>query len=175
MATTSPPKNDSCEAVLQQLSPEKRAAWIGFLQAHSLVTKALEADLIANFGLQLSAFEVLSRVAVADGGHLRMSDLAEQALLSQSRVSRLVTELEQRGLMQRRGCEKDTRVVYAGITDEGRELVERAQDPHSESIEERFFKGLSEKEISRLAELWPRVIEAAVPTAGSSQLSAGAS
>jgi DNA-binding MarR family transcriptional regulator len=104
-----------------------------------------------------------------------MSDLAEQALLSQSRVSRLVTELEQRGLMQRRGCEKDTRVVYAGITDEGRELVERAQDPHSESIEERFFKGLSEKEISRLAELWPRVIEAAVPTAGSSQLSAGAS
>jgi DNA-binding MarR family transcriptional regulator len=161
--TTSPPKNDTCETTLRQLSPEKRAAWIGFLRAHSLVTKGLEADLVANFGLQLSAFEVLSRVSVAEDGHLRMSDLAEQTFLSQSRVSRLVTELEQKGLMRRRGCKHDTRVVYAAITDEGRELVDKAQDPHSESIEARFFKGLSEEEITRLAELWPRVIGSAAP------------
>ena len=167
MAMTSPPKNDSCQTVLEELSPEKRAAWIGFQRAHSLVMKALEADLIANFGLQLSGFEVLSRVAAADEGKLRMSDLAEQALLSQSRVSRLVTELERKGLMARHGCETDTRVVYAAITDEGRKLLQQVRGHHVDSIEQRFFRGLSQQEIERLADLWERVVETAVaPPAG---------
>jgi DNA-binding MarR family transcriptional regulator len=159
MATSSRQKDPICAG---QLSPEKRAAWLGFLQAHSVVTKALEADLIANFGLQLSGFEVLSRTALADDGYLRMSDLAEQVRLSQSRISRLVTELEQRGLMCRRGCEKDTRVVYAAITSEGRALVERVEQMHSEAIERRFFGRLSEKEVGHLAGLWERVIETAL-------------
>jgi DNA-binding MarR family transcriptional regulator len=161
MATTSPLKDASCETVLEQLSPEKRAAWIGFQRAHSLLMKALEADLIANFGLQLSGFEVLSRVAAAEDGRLRMSDLAEQVLLSQSRVSRLVTELERKGLMARDGCKTDTRVVYAVITDDGRELLQQCQGHHVESIEQRFFKGLSQKEIAQLADLWERVAETA--------------
>lgn len=143
------------------MPPVKQEAWVGFHQAHSAVTKALDAELTAKFGLQLSAFEVLSRAAHSEDDYLRMSDLAEKATLSPSRISRLVSDLEGRGLMERRTCEADTRVVYAEITERGRELVGEAQEIHVRAIESLFFAGLSAGDVKRLAELWPRVIAAA--------------
>jgi len=151
---------EACDKVLGGMSADKRAAWIGFLQTHAAITKALDADLIANVGIPLSAFEVLFGIANSDEGYLRMSAVAEQAMLSPSRVSRLVTELERRGLLERRSCPNDSRVVYAEITDEGRTLLAEMQALHSEGIERRFFSALSEEQISQLGELWPRVLRA---------------
>jgi DNA-binding MarR family transcriptional regulator len=150
----------ACAEAVRTLPPEKQAAWVGFLRTHALITKALDADLIANFGVPLSAFEVLLRTASSENGYLRMSHLAEEAMLSPSRISRLVTELQRRGLMDRRPCSTDTRVVYAAITDEGRALLDRVLELHLEGVERRFFSRLSGEQISQLAELWPRVLEA---------------
>jgi DNA-binding MarR family transcriptional regulator len=155
------PEQTACDAAERVLSPDKQAAWVGFLRVHSLVTKALDADLIANFGLQLSAFEVLSRLEGAEDGRMRMSDLAEGVLLSQSRISRLVTELEAKHLMERQSCPTDSRVVYAAITDSGRELLRRVEDHHFRGVDARFFDRLKAREIKQLAALWPRVIDSA--------------
>lgn len=160
-ARNSTAKQSACDAANRVLSPEKQSAWVGFLRAHSLVTKALDADLIANFGLQLSAFEVLSRLEDADGGRMRMSDLAEEVLLSQSRISRLVTELESRGLIERQPCPTDSRVVYAAINERGSELLREVEDAHFQGVDARFFNGLKQSDIKKLAALWPRVIESA--------------
>jgi DNA-binding MarR family transcriptional regulator len=149
-----------CEAVVPGLEPEKRAAWVGFLRAHATITKGLDADLIANVGIPLSAFEVLFAVVSSDEGYLRMSDVAERAMLSPSRVSRIVTELEQRELLERTMCPSDSRVVYATITDKGRTTIAEIQELHFEGIQRRFFSALSDGEISQLAELWPRVLDA---------------
>src|SRR4051794_6909927 len=134
MATSRSDKTqvDACEEVARGLSPEKRAAWVGFMKSHAALTKALDADLIANVGIPLSAFEVLFSIAYSAEGYLRMSDVAEQARLSPSRVSRLVTELERRGYLERRTCESDSRVVYAAITDEGREVLAKVEELHFE-------------------------------------------
>jgi DNA-binding MarR family transcriptional regulator len=158
---TTKQRQTACDSAQRILSAEKRAAWGGFLRAHSLITKALDADLIANFGLQLSAFEVLSNVERAPDGYMRMSDLAESALLSQSRVSRLVSELASGGLVERRSCPTDSRVVYAAITDKGRDLLRRVEDHHFEGVDERFFSALKQSEVRQLAALWPRVIDSA--------------
>jgi DNA-binding MarR family transcriptional regulator len=157
-------KTSACDAAERLLSPEKRSAWIGFLRAHAIVTKALDADLIANFGLQLSGFEVLSRLEDAEDDRMRISDLAEGVLLSQSRISRLVTELVGKGLIERQSCASDSRVVYAAITERGRSLLREVEDRHFEGIDARFFKGLGQSEIEQLAALWPRVIESALVT-----------
>lgn len=159
---TSETVNSACGSAVERLSPQKAEAFAGFLQAHSLVTKALDADLIANFGLQLSELEVLMRLEGADEeGSMRISDLAREVLLSQSRVSRLVTELERQGLLERRSCETDSRVVYAAITAKGRELIREVGDRHFEGVEQYFFKGLTEAQVKQLAALWPRVIDSA--------------
>jgi DNA-binding MarR family transcriptional regulator len=157
---------EACEQAVRALPAQKQAAWVGFLRAHALITKALDADLIANFGIPLSAFEVLVRAGSAEDGYLRMSDLADEAMLSPSRVSRLVTELQGRGLMERRSCPQDTRVVYAAITEDGRELLGRVQELHVEGVERRFFSGLSSEQVSQLAEAWPAVLEAAERAVG---------
>lgn len=160
MAIGNADKTEACEQVLHEMAPEKRAAWIGFLQTHAAITKALDADLMANVGIPLSAFEVLFGVAHAEEGYLRMSEVAEQAMLSPSRVSRLVTELERRGLLERRSCESDSRVVYAAITDQGSQLLEQVQALHFEGIERRFFSALTDDQIEQLGELWPRILRA---------------
>jgi DNA-binding MarR family transcriptional regulator len=146
------------------MTPDKRSAWLGFLRTHSLITKALDADLIAAYGFPLSAFEVLFCLGHVGERGLRMTELADLALLSQSRISRLVAELEQRQLLSRRPCDDDSRVVYATITETGRIWLGEAQELHFQGIEQRFFSDLSSTEIAELGRLWSRMITGAGAT-----------
>lgn len=134
-------------------------AWVGFLQAHSALVKSLDADLIARHRLSLSAFEVLLRLSRSEEGYLRMSDVAQQAFLSQSRVSRLVDQLVREGLVERRACDTDSRVVYACITQRGRDLLEEAEATHTAGVEQRFLGRLSAAEREQLADIWRRILE----------------
>ncbi len=145
-------------ACLHGLGDAKARAWLGLLRAHAEVTKAIDADLIAQIGLSLSAFEVLTRVAHAEDGHLRISDLAQAALLSQSRVSRLVDQLERDGLVARRACPADSRVVRVAVTDRGRELAERGRDLHLRGVQERVFAPLSEEQVEQLAAAFTAIL-----------------
>jgi DNA-binding MarR family transcriptional regulator len=144
---------------LKYLPPAREAAWIGLLQAHQELTRALDHALAAEHGLSLSAYEVLSRLAHAQDGHLRMSILAERCQLSLSRVSRVIDTLEQRGFVARRSCPGDSRVVHATITPEGAALVTEAQETWFSVIEDRFLGRLSCDEVAQLGALLGRLIE----------------
>src|SRR5437763_4400311 len=109
-------------------------AWIGVLETHKRLVRALDAELEAEHGLTLSALEVLSRLAVAGGRHLRLSDLAEECGLSLSRISRIIDSLEERGLVERRAAESDARAVHAHLTEEGLRLVKPAQCSHFAAV-----------------------------------------
>src|SRR5690349_23639239 len=82
---------------LKYLPPHREAAWLGLLQAHAELTRALDAGLHSRHALSLSAYEVLARLAHAENCILRMSQLAERTQLSLSRVSRVVDHLQERG------------------------------------------------------------------------------
>ena len=145
---------------LKYFPPEREAAWVGILQAHSELTRTLDAELSSRHGLSLSAYEVLSRLAHADGGHLRMSLLAERSQLSLSRVSRVIDLLEQRGLVARRSCPVDSRVVHATITEQGSAKVAEAQETFFEVVEARFLGRLSCDEVGQLGQLLARLVTA---------------
>ena len=157
MAVTDPNILETADG-LKYFPPERQAAWIGILQAHSELTRALDAALSAGHGLSLSAYEVLSRLAHADGGHLRMTQLAERAQLSLSRVSRVIDALEARGLVARRSCAGDSRVVHATITGDGRAKVAEAQETFFEVVEQRFLGRLSCDEVGQLGRLLSRLV-----------------
>jgi DNA-binding MarR family transcriptional regulator len=140
------------------LPPAREAAWIGLLQSHAELTRALDAALSGAHGLSLSAWDLLSRLAHASEGMLRMSALAERSQLSLSRVSRVIDTLQQRGLVERRSCASDSRVVYATITDPGRKLVAEAQETFFEVIEDRFLGRLTNEEVEQLGSLLGRLI-----------------
>ena len=144
---------------LKYFPPAREAAWIGLLQAHSELTRALDAALSSTHGLSLSAYEVLSRLAHAEDGHLRMSMLAERSGLSLSRVSRVIDTLERRGLVARKSCPVDSRVVHATITPEGTALVAEAQETFFTVVEDRFLGRLSCDEVEQLGALLGRLVE----------------
>jgi DNA-binding MarR family transcriptional regulator len=137
-------------------SDTHKEAWIGLLETHKKITRALEAELEAEFGLSLSGVEVLGRLAAAEGRYLRLSTLASECGLSLSRISRITDILESRRLVERRSSAADARAVEAHLLDDGLELVRRAQASHFQSVHDRFFEQLSPAEIKTLAEVFGR-------------------
>ena len=55
------------------------------------------------------------------------------------------------GLVERQRGEGDARVVYARLTDEGRERVRRAAQTHLRGIREHFTGRLTETQLRQLA------------------------
>ena len=70
----------------QLLDERQLRAWRGMLRAHAALTKALDAELDTAHGLPLSSYEVLMYLADADGGRMRMRDLASSVILSPTRA-----------------------------------------------------------------------------------------
>ncbi len=132
-------------------------AWIGLLETHKQLTRALDAELESRHGLSLSGVELLGRLAAADARCLRLSALAREAGLSLSRVSRIVDLLAARGLVQRRPCAEDARAVEAHLTQDGLTLTREAQRTHFASVQQRFFDQLHSGELEVLAEVFGRL------------------
>src|SRR5256714_12867261 len=105
-ATEPEPRTTLRQTLLDQWSgrtdPE-RAAWTGFLRAHSRITKALDRELAAAHDLPLSEYDVHVQLALTEDGRLRMSDLADAIVLSPSGLTRLGDRLARRGLLRRGG------------------------------------------------------------------------
>jgi DNA-binding MarR family transcriptional regulator len=140
---------------------EGYAAWLDAFQANTLVVRALERLLKERFGLPLAGYEILVRLAeVPEGEPLRMQELARRVLLSKSGLSQLFTRLSKRGLVKRRGDPENLRVTYAILTEEGREVLERALPAFREEIEDRFAAHLTEEEMRTLRGAMHKVIRA---------------
>ena len=135
-------------------------AWIGLLETHKRLTRALDAELEAEHGLTLSSLEVLGRLAASAGHSLRLSELASACGLSLSRVSRIMDALEARGLVERRAVSCDARAVAGQLTPAGLELVKRAQCSHFASVQRSFFEQLSHEEVATLASIFSRFLPA---------------
>lgn len=111
-------------------SSELVGAFRDLLDRHARITCALERRLQDEHRLGMSEFEVLERLATADGGQSRMQEIADAVHLSQSALSRVVGRLEADGLVDRCMCPTDRRGIQAGITKAGRERYEAALPTH---------------------------------------------
>jgi DNA-binding MarR family transcriptional regulator len=132
-------------------------AWRGLLRTHACLAKRLDAELEQSHRLPMSSYEVLSHLAVAPGGRMRMCDLAEQVQLSRSGLTRLVDRLEREELIERCSCKHDARGSYACLTDAGHTRLAEARGTHVKVVREHFLSRFSERELSVLAEMWDRI------------------
>ncbi|MFD2090725.1 MarR family winged helix-turn-helix transcriptional regulator [Blastococcus deserti] len=134
-------------------------AFLGLIRAGEQLDRLLDADLRAAHGIGLRGYEVLLHLAAfAQDRHTTMTTLTRQTPLSQSRLSRLVAELETRGLVRRTGDERDSRVVVVSLTDEGLQVLRQAQPTHHRGLEERLFSRLTHDELVLLGDLTSRVL-----------------
>lgn len=142
-------------------SPMHARAFLGLVRAGDALDRGLDADLRAAHGLSLRGFEALLHLAAfSPSGSLRMTQLTAQAPLSQSRVSRLIAELEARGLVSRSAFEGDNRGVLVAITEKGLDTLRQAQHTHYTGLRDRLFVHLSWADITTLAKLTATILAA---------------
>src|SRR5437868_13243711 len=112
-------------------------AWDALLRAHATLLRRLETDLESQTGLALADFDVLAQLAIA-GGSLRMTELADRALISRSGMTRRVTRLVQEGLVRRAHADADARGVVVGLTNSGLNRLTVAAPVHLRGVSELF-------------------------------------
>jgi DNA-binding MarR family transcriptional regulator len=139
------------DQVLQKELPGQRglAAWTSLLRAHATLLRQLEIDLLRETGLPLADFDVLAQLAVA-GGQLRMTELADRALISRSGMTRRVTRLVGEGLVRRAGTDTDARGVVVSLTEAGLARLTEAAPVHVRGIARLFIAQLDDQELTAL-------------------------
>lgn len=142
------------------LDPTRMAAWRAFLEAHRRTTARLARELQADEDLPLTWFDVLVQLSEAPSGSLRMQELADRVLLSQSGLTRLVDRMEAEGLVERRRCAEDGRGTLAVLTGTGLARLRRAWPTHAAGVRAAFADLLTEQEAELLARALGRVAEA---------------
>jgi DNA-binding MarR family transcriptional regulator len=88
---------------------------------------------------------------------MRMQQLARATALSPSATTRLVTRLEDRGLLTRILCADDRRGIYTELTAAGRVLVDRAAPIHAATLERVLAEANESPELAPLVEALHRL------------------
>jgi DNA-binding MarR family transcriptional regulator len=127
------------------------------LRAHAELVRELDAELSREHDMPLSSYEVLLFLNDSADGRMRMSELADSALLSRSGLTRLVDRLERQGLLKRERCESDARGWFAEITPEGRRAFGEARKTHLDGVRRVFVNHFSRDELRTLGGLWQKL------------------
>jgi DNA-binding MarR family transcriptional regulator len=135
------------------------SAWAALLRTHAAVVPLLDRAL-QQTGLPLSWYDVLLEVNAAEGRRLTMGELGERAVLSRSRVSRVVDELCSAGLLARESNPADARSTYATITQTGRQRLRAAAPAYLEAVERHFADHLDRSEQRLIAGALGKVLAA---------------
>jgi DNA-binding MarR family transcriptional regulator len=99
--------------------------------------------------LALADFDVLAQLALA-GGELRMTELADRALISRSGMTRRVARLVNAGLVNRDHADADARGVVVALTDAGVTRLTETAPVHARGIAELFVARLDDQELAVL-------------------------
>src|SRR5436305_3864967 len=118
--------------------------WRRYLRSHAAITRELDTELIREHGLSLSEFEVLLLLSRARDNQMRLIRLAEQSLVTRSGMTRLITRLEERGLVERVRCPSDRRGYNAQLTSAGLQRLRGARKTHLAGIARLFVEPLGE-------------------------------
>jgi MarR family transcriptional regulator, 2-MHQ and catechol-resistance regulon repressor len=130
-----------------------RAATLQLIIALGRALQALERTVrphLTQGGLSLTEFAVLE--VLYHKGALRLGEIRDRILVTAASTTYVVKKLEERGLMRRRTCAEDARVVFGELTAKGRTLIDEVFPAHVERLQQ-AMAGLSvsqKREASRL-------------------------
>jgi DNA-binding MarR family transcriptional regulator len=138
------------------LNAAEMKAWRRYIIASRRLLEALDLDL-ASHELSMADYEVLAQLSDAPERKLRMSELAEVAMLSRSRLSHRIKVMEKAGWVKREACPEDKRGFFAVMTAKGWKAIVGAAPDHVESVRTRFVDHLTKEDQRVLSEIFERV------------------
>jgi DNA-binding MarR family transcriptional regulator len=119
----------------------------------------LDRDLREQHRMSLPEYEILIRLAEADGNRLRMATLADSVSHSRSRVTHTVTRMETAGFVARDACVSDGRGVEAVLTEQGREALEHAAPTHVTGVRQFLVDLVDEEDFEAVGRVFDAVTD----------------
>lgn len=146
---------------LSRMTPQQSRAWLALISTAELLPAALDAQLQRDASLTHYEFILLS--ALQRGGAQRLSDLATATNATLPRTSKVVSRLQQRGLLARQESEQDRRSVLLELTKQGRRQLVLATPEHFETVHRLVLDRLSPEQLDQLADALEPVVQALDP------------
>ena len=135
------------------LTPDEQRAWRALLSATHLLFDQLDHELQRDAGIPHAYYEILVRLSESPNRAMRMSDLADRAQYSRSRLSHAAARLEELGWIKREECPTDRRGAFATLTDKGFAALEAAAPGHVAGVRAHLFDRLSPEQVSQLRDI----------------------
>ncbi|UHA75036.1 MarR family winged helix-turn-helix transcriptional regulator [Paenibacillus sp. 481] len=121
---------------LENFSPEIQESlklFVVLTRASRAIMDAAQQD-IKRYGLNSSEFAVLE--LLYHKGATPIQQIGGKILLASGTMTYVVDKLVNKQLIARVSCQKDRRVIYAELTAEGEELMQRIFPQHAEALHE---------------------------------------
>jgi DNA-binding MarR family transcriptional regulator len=142
------------------LKGSEEQVWRNVARFPSVASRLLDEDLQRRANISLTEYAVLAHLSEATTGHLRVSELADLADLSESRVTRLVEDLTKRGFVTKTRNQEDARGIDVEITEAGLSRVRDAYPFHLASVRQRIMNQVDPKALSSFGDVMAAIVRA---------------
>ena len=132
---------------------ESLRLWVVMNRALRSIEDALRVQ-VESHGLSMTEFAVLE--VLLNKGTLPIGEIGERVLRTSGSMTYILDKLQKRDLIQRRPSESDRRIMYAELTEAGREKIEVVFPEHAELIRA-LTDGLSVGERREAADMLKRL------------------
>ncbi|MEV6105662.1 MarR family transcriptional regulator [Streptomyces sp. NPDC051940] len=155
---------DHVDRVLEQWArerPDLDVSPMAVIGRVSRLARLLDGELhraFTPYGLDRGSFDVLATLR-RSGAPLTPTELMRSSMVTSGAVSQRLDRLQARGLVARTPSESDGRGVQVSLTEEGRELIDRAVESHVEN-EHRILASLPREERDTLAAALRELLQA---------------
>jgi DNA-binding MarR family transcriptional regulator len=140
------------------LTPGQLESWLSVVRLFTRLPWAIDAQLQRDAGLSMIEYMTMAMLGDAPEQTLRMSELAERTSSSLSRLSHLVTRLENRGYLRREADPADGRFTNAILLPPGRAKMESAAPAHVAYVRQLVIDNLSAERLRRLGQDADRIV-----------------
>lgn len=127
--------------------------WVVLNRAVQTIGERLRRQ-VEQHGLSFTEFGVLE--VLLHKGALPIGEIGDRVLLTSGSMTYVIDKLQKRGLLRRRACEADRRVIYAELTEAGQALMQTVFPEHAALIGE-LMQGLRPEEQEAATDLLKRL------------------
>jgi DNA-binding MarR family transcriptional regulator len=145
------------------LDEVEAAAWVRLAALVELLPGVLDSQLRRDSALTHFEYLVLAMLDGEPERVLRMSALAARTNATLSRLSHVVTRLEDRGLVRRQPCLEDGRASNVELTDAGAEAYRAATPGHVAAVRRAVFDVLDPEQVTQVTQIAEAILRTIDP------------
>ncbi|MBW8087104.1 MULTISPECIES: MarR family winged helix-turn-helix transcriptional regulator [Streptomyces] len=135
------------------LTDEEQVSWLAYRHASMLLEDHLDRQLQRDAGMPHVYYGLLVALSWAPRRRMRMTELAQVAKITRSRLSHAIARMEKDGWVRREDCPDDKRGQNAVLTDKGFEVLRKTAPGHVSAVRTAIFDRLTPEQVKQFGDI----------------------